>query len=390
MDNRTTPEERGNGALAAVAPVSSGLLPRRARRWSAPAVVLGVAAIAAAVRLAPPAPRVAAPEIPSVLNLPHARVSVDRQNRTLVVELPPIDLPAAARGTEFMTNVPVHQVVVPLDISLHSARVVVVDSAGRELPRVLLHHMNITDPSHRDLFLPSSLHILAASKETPALNVPRLLLGLPLERGQRLIAYAMLANTTQTPYRGVRVRAVFGYSPLGRIFPLLRAYPWVLDAMFPLGRRPGGSKAFELPPGRTVRSWESSPAIPGYVLGVGGHVHDYAVSLELADATTGRVIWRAAPIRDSLGHVLRMPVARLYNWHSFGVHIVPAHRYRITVTYENPTGRVLPHGGMGAVAGLFVPERGMRWPVVDTTNAIYRQDLQDVFVGGRMSHDMDE
>src|ERR687883_467322 len=120
------------------------------------------------------------------------------------------DALAAARGTEFMTNVPVHQVVVPLDISLHSARVVVVDSAGRELPRVLLHHMNITDPSHRDLFLPSSLHILAASKETPALNVPELLLGLPFERGQRLITYAMLSNATQRPYRGVRVRAVLG------------------------------------------------------------------------------------------------------------------------------------------------------------------------------------
>jgi hypothetical protein len=289
-----------------------------------------------------------------------------------------------------MTDVPVHQVVIPLDVSLHSARVVVVDSAGRELPRVLLHHMNITDPSHRDLFLPSSLHIIAASKETPALDVPPLLLGMPLERSQRLIAYAMLANRTQTPYRGVRVRAVFGYRPLGRVFPLFRAYPWVLDAMFPLGRRPGGSKAFDLPPGRTVRSWESSPAIPGYVLGLGGHVHDYAVSLELADATTGRVIWRAAPIQDSLGHVLRMPVARFYNWHSLGVHIVPSHRYRITVTYENPTGHMLRHGGMGAIGGLFVPERGARWPVVDTTNAIYRQDLQDVFFNEAMSHDMDE
>jgi hypothetical protein len=39
---------------------------------------------------------------------------------------------------------------------------------------------------------------------------------------------------------------------------------------------------------------------------------------------------------------------------------------------------------------LFVPERDARWPVVDTTNAIYREDLQDVFIHGAMSHDMDE
>jgi hypothetical protein len=35
---------------------------------------------------------------------------------------------------------------------------------------------------------------------------------------------------------------------------------------------------------------------------------------------------------------------------------------------------------MGAVGGLFVPDRGTRWPAVDSTNAVYRQDLYDVVV----------
>jgi hypothetical protein len=394
MDNRTARATRDNAGHAATAvDVNFSRSAKRAGRWITLAAVLGVVVVAAAAaRLALPASSLDSaptPDLSSIASLPSARVSLDQRNETLVIELPPTDLPAAAPGSEFMTNVPVHQVVVPLDVSIHSARVEVVDGDGRVLPRVLLHHMNITDPSHRDLFLPSSLHILAASKETPELNVPGLLLGLPLRRGERLITYGMLSNSAPTPYRGVRVRAVFEYKPLGRVFPLFRAYPWVMDAMFPLGQRPGGSKAFDLPPGRSAHSWESSPAIPGYVLGVGGHVHDYAVSLELADVTARRVIWRAAPIRDSLGHVLRMPVARFYNWHSLGVRIIPSHRYRITVTYDNPTGRLIRRGGMGAVAGLFVPDRGAQWPVVDTTNAVYRQDLEDVFFG-EMSHDMEE
>src|SRR5207253_11185200 len=128
------------------------------------------------------------------------------------------------------------------------------DGSGRELPRAMLHHFNLTDPDHRELFLPIGLHLLAASKETPAITVPRLLFGLPLARGQRLIAGAMLANTTQQAYHGVRVRLVLHYTPGGRPWPLYRTYPWDIDVQYPLGRPGTGSKAFDLPPGRSERS----------------------------------------------------------------------------------------------------------------------------------------
>jgi hypothetical protein len=39
---------------------------------------------------------------------------------------------------------------------------------------------------------------------------------------------------------------------------------------------------------------------------------------------------------------------------------------------------------MGAVAGLFVPDRGATWPLVDTTNLVYRQDLAETFVASSM------
>ena len=43
--------------------------------------------------------------------------------------------------------------------------------------------------------------------------------------------------------------------------------------------------------------------------------------------------------------------------------------------YENRTGRFIRDGGMGAVAGLFVPDRGEEWPAVDTRDTLYQQDL---------------
>ncbi len=325
--------------------------------------------------------------VPDFSVLPRATVTLSPARDQLTVEFTPTDLPASSMdGMDAMISLPVHQVIIPESGSLHSVQTEVVDSAGQTLPRGFLHHVNLTDPGHRDLFLSSSLHILAASKETPAVSIPELVLGLPLERGQRLLAYAMINNPTRTAHHGLRVRVTLGYraTHCGSPFPLLKAYPWVLDAMFPLGQRPGGSKAFDLPPGRSERSWESSPAIPGYLLGAGGHVHDYAIDLSLTDATTGEVIFHAVPVKDRDGHVLSMPVQRFYRWYRLGLHIVPSHRYRITVRYNNPTDHTLRAAGMGAVGGLFVPDRGTHWPAVDTADAVYREDLANVFVPEHM------
>jgi hypothetical protein len=327
------------------------------------------------------------PEIPDLSTLPQARATLDRAHSQLTIELNPVDI-GATSGRETMVSLPVQQVVIPGSGSIYSVRAMVVDSAGTELPRAFLHHVNLRDPKRRDLFLETALHILAASKETPALDVPELVLGLPLERGQRLMATAMLNNPTDTPRHGVRIRLVFGYRATdglaGSVFPLFHAYPWVLDVRFPLGSPPDGSLAFDLPPGKTVQSWESSPAISGYVLGFGGHVHDYATELELSDATTGKVLWRQVPVTDAAGHVLSMPITKFYRWNRLGLRIEASHRYRITVRYDNPTGRVLHGAGMGAVGGLFVPDRGTQWPLVDTTNSTYRQDLAVAFIPADM------
>jgi hypothetical protein len=312
-----------------------------------------------------------------VAALPPTRVTLDRDHDSLTIELPPVDLPASTPDKEVMVVPPTYQAVIPVSGSIYHVQIDVLDSAGNTLPKEFLHHVNLTDPSRRDLFVPTSLHILAASKETPEVTIPRWLMGLPLEGGERLLVLAMLANPTASPYHGVHIRVKLGYTPQDHVAPLFHVFPFVMDAMFPLGKPPHGSKAFDLAPGRTVREWEASPAIAGTIVGCGGHVHDYATALEFSDVTTGKVIWHASLIRDSTGRVLSLPVVRFYRWYRLGIHIVPKHRYRITVTYDNPTGHVISDGGMGAVGGLFIPDRGTTWPRVDPANAIYQQDFED-------------
>ena len=88
--------------------------------------------------------------------------------------------------------------------------------------------------------------------------------------------------------------------------------------------------------------------------------------------------------------MLSVPVKLFYGWHGVGVRVEPSHTYRVTAVYDNPTGRVLHDGGMGAIGGLFVPDRDAQWPVVNPADPSYRQDLYDMLhygEGGGMMMD---
>jgi hypothetical protein len=315
-------------------------------------------------------------------SLPRAITRVNRDDGLLVIELPAMEVPAQS-----MQRTPVHRAEVPFEVSLYRFRVEVVDESGVPQPSDRLHHFNLTDPDRRELFAPLPLHIMAASKETPSPSVPRLLIGMPLPAGQRYIAAAMLANPEASPIR-LRARLVLSFVRPGRVFPLIRAYPWVMDVMFPLGGE-GGRKDFHLPPGKSSRSWESRPAVPGTIIGLGGHVHDFATAIELRDVTTDEVVWREEPVRDSAGRVTELPVGRLYRWYRLGVHITPEHRYRVTVFYDNPTGEMILYGGMGAVGGLFRPDNGVPWPAVNRADRVYLAYVDNLLrnmVGLEMGH----
>jgi len=301
---------------------------------------------------------------------PAARIFIDPAHDALVIDLAPMDLPANTPH-HGIAQPPVATLEIPVTGYIYGFRAEVVDSAGRVLPDELIHHFNLIDPDHRELFLPISRRLLAAGHETGAIRLPWLLFGLPLKRGEHVVASAMVENLTPVAYRQARVRLVMDFTPAGRPWPLFAASPWQMDVAFPVG-----DKSFALPPGRSSRSYEGSPAVPGKIVGLGGHMHDHGQLIEFTDATTGQVIYRAAPAADSAGHIASVPVSRLYGWSGIGVHVVPSHRYRVTVYYDNPTGQPIPDGGMGVVGGLFVPDRGREWPAADPGDSLYQKDYR--------------
>jgi hypothetical protein len=197
------------------------------------------------------------------------------------------------------------------------------------------------------------------------------LFGARVRAGQRVLANAMLHNPTAVEYRGVRVRLVVNYVPDNRPWPFFAILPWQLDVAFPVG-----DKSFDLPPGRSERSYEGSPAVEGKLIVIGGHMHEYGRTIELWDVTTGKLLWHGEPDPAPPGKPKAVPVSKLYSFTGLGTRITPTHRYRVRVIYENPTGHTIAGGGMGVVGGLFMPNRNAAWPTTDPSDSLYQQDLR--------------
>lgn len=292
-------------------------------------------------------------------------VENDAEAGELVIVVGPVNLPAHA-GHHDIEQPPLVTATVPVEAYLYGFYIEMVDGAGERITQELLHHVNLIDPDHRELFSPISRRLFAAGNETQPASLPSWL-GVPVEKGHRLNISAMFYNPTGTHYPAARLRVVLKYRHEGWIFPMA-VYPVYIDVMGYLGE-----KDFDLPPGRYERSWEGSPAIAGRLLAASGHLHDYAIGLRFEDVTEGEVLWETRPVTDEDGCVKRVPVGKF--WWQLGIYLDPEHTYRLTVVYDNPTGVTIPAGGMGVLGGVFRPAAGEEWPAADPDAPAYVQDL---------------
>jgi len=298
---------------------------------------------------------------------PALRFYEDRGRGEVVFEYGPVDLPARA-GHHDVRQLGARIGRMPADGWLRGFRVELVDADGRPVPQAVLHHVNVVAMERRELFSPIMRRIAAAGQETPPYELPRIF-GYPVRRGERVLVTAMFHNPTPRAYHGVRLRGRMRHTPPGAWPRPIPIYPFYVDVMPPASRH-----AYDLPPGRSAKSWEGRPAVSGRILGLGGHLHQYGVLLRFEDVTAGKVLWETRPVVDRTGAVVRMPTRTFY-WR-LGLPLRADHVYRLTAIYDNPTGRTIPLGAMGALGGALVPARGARWPAVDPGHPDYRRDLE--------------
>ncbi|HEY7462244.1 MAG TPA: hypothetical protein VIC59_10265 [Gemmatimonadota bacterium] len=310
---------------------------------------------------------------------------VDQADRgEMVFLIGPVDLPAGhgPGGHMHMGGVPLQVVTFPRAGWIHGFLTDMVDAGGVPLTESFLHHVNVIDPDHRELFSPISQRIMAAGPETGKKELPPSM-GLPVEQGQRLLVRAVFHNPTPTAHDGVYLRIRFEFTPSQAGEGRAGVFPVYIDV-----RPPVGPKAFDLPPGVSTQSWEGSPAVTGRLLAAGGHMHQYGKGLVLEDLTDPKVLWKVEPKIDAQGNIQSIPIGSF--WKKGGVPMRADHVYRLTVIYDNPTGATIPSGGMGTLGGVFIPEPGETWPDVARQDPQYVADLAYTRGGGTaMGAEMD-
>lgn len=339
------------------------------KRSALVAVFVCAAPVAAQESAQPPGAAVQAHAHAAAVAAPDARIRTvhDAGERVVRVQAGPFDLPAAheagalqvVRGTAAL----------PASGWFHGFRVRVLDGNGAELPSSLIHHVNLLLPGRRDLFTPGLYRLAAAGTETAPIELPWPL-GIALERGESMLVVVMLHNATHAPVSDATVELLLEYRPFGR--PHVRVETLYLDAV----EHGLGSHGWDLPPGYSQRSWQGSPAVPGRILALGGHLHRYGTRIRLEDVTKRRILWDGVAERGPDGVVLS--VGRDSFLGRLGIPLDTAHTYRVTAFYENPTGRTIPDGAMGTIAGVFKPDRRAEWPAAEPRDPFYRRDLRAV------------
>jgi hypothetical protein len=302
---------------------------------------------------------------------PILSVRNNTEQKELIFELGPLHLGAGGDHGE-IAQPRAQAIALPISGHLHGFTAEMIDASGNAIPLVLLHHVNIIAPQRRELFSQIMQRVGAAGSETGPVVFPKVV-GYPVVSGDSLLFTAMFHNPTNTSYHGARLRIHMRYSVENNWYPLWAIQPFYLDVM-----PPAGVHAYDLPPGRSERSWEGKPAIGGRILALGGHLHKYAVALRLENVTEGKVLFETAPEVDKDGNVIGMP-RKNYVW-KLGIPLRPDHTYKLTAIYDNPTGQTLVGGGMGALGGVLVPDRDP-WPAVDRNDPEYLLDVKVTYQG---------
>jgi hypothetical protein len=235
----------------------------------------------------------------------------------------------------------------------------------------MVHHVGLANYSRRELLYPMVERLMAVGKETPRVSLPGNV-GVPLARGDTLGLYSAFHDVDGHTVERAYVIVTLPWIPAGHANPIV-VMPFFADANLVIG----GTSAWDLAPGRSERSAEFTMPLGGSLLALGGHVHDYAHSVRLEDAESGKVLVRLDTKLSADGHLISLG-KRVFGFHEEGLPLLANHRYRIVAVYVNPTSHTLKQGGMASMAGAFMPDHVAEWPHLDPRNADVVRDIASV------------
>lgn len=328
-----------------------------------------------------------APPKPGLRPLPRLdeaelKVTVDSAAHTVTFTAGPFAIdaghPPAADGTMNhgmhvnATEYPLMYFKWPVDGWARGFTLNLVDGEGKEVNRRLLHHLNIVNFGRRQLFYPVPERMLAIGQETPDISLPKTV-GIPVQSGFPMALIMAWHNEKPEPVPVVYVRLVMQYSPTNMNPRPVSVMPVYMDVVDPIGKEVD----FDLPAGNSTFTGDHALVASGRIIGIGGHGHDFLSNLALqeVDGTRVRDVANLRTTRDSTGRLLAIE-QKLPGIRGRGIPLSRGKTYRVSGSYENPTGRMLPKGAMIHVILLYAVTNMDEWPKADADDPGWRRDLE--------------
>jgi hypothetical protein len=274
---------------------------------------------------------------------------VDAATHTITVREGPISLPANTNHM-MMPQPPDVFWTIPLDGFLLAYTPRLVDANGNAVPGTVLHHAAFWNTDRSDFLCPNKEeHIFGAGSElTNWIEIPGY--GYRVQKGDKIRIETMVHNPTGTAYDKVYLEVKIPYADPPSAMDKASTksvYPAWMDV------QSCGNSGYDLKAGKNENTGTATVKYNGILLGVGGHMHDYARQIVLEDTTRKETVATLDAKLDEKGQLLSMPVVTFFD--RGGYKFAAGDELRITATYDNTTGKPLPSGAMGIVVGYFAP-----------------------------------
>lgn len=276
------------------------------------------------------------------------KVDDDPAAHVLTVELGPLNLPANTSHGK-AEQMPPRTFEVPFDGWVTAYHPSLVTPDGQAIPGRLLHHVAFWNADRHDFLCPNKdEHIFGAGGEMndwPALPG----FGYRVHKGDHIRITTMFHNPTSTDYPQTILRVKMEYAPASA--NLKTVYPAWFDA------KECGESDFPLQPNGTKVQGTFTLNFSGRLLGVGGHMHDFAEHLALrkvvpGDPGVGEPIAELIAQLDPQSHITGMPIVMFLE--QGGYPFKKGDRVQVTGVYGKPGA---PNAdGMAIVVGYFLPD----------------------------------
>jgi hypothetical protein len=275
--------------------------------------------------------------------------TVDDTAHIITLRVGPISLPANTVHLKMPQPPDLHWTI-PVNAWLLAYSPRMVDANGNEMPGRVLHHTAFWNENRADFLCPNKEeHIFGAGGEmTNWVQIPGY--GYRVQKGDKIRIETMVHNPTSTSYEKVFLEVRIPYTEADAPGPpaLKSYYPAWFDV------KSCGDSSYDLKPGKSITEGVSVLKYSGVLLGVGGHMHDYAKRIVLEDASQNETVAELDAKVDSQGQLLGMPTITFFD--KGGYKLTAGDVLKASASYDNPTAKVLRDGAMGIVVGYFVPD----------------------------------